>query len=212
MTTAPPAPSALARALNGGATKPVAQSASQSLLAKALVAGPRGEVLELPGLGTVRLEIVGARTQQEIVAAVRREMARLDVPFDELGAVRWNAEEAIRTLAESARDPADRSVPFGSLDEWGRVDTPMINASWQIYGDLIDRLDPLSKPITNDEALIIELAIKKKDRVQLRSFGVAKLAAYVTSTDVQLATSQQPRSSNSDSSSEPSPSTMTQPT
>lgn len=161
----------------------------------------RGEDVDLPGLGRARIELVGETSRQEIEAAVYRAMRSRDLELTLITAERYEAERAVRTLAAGVRDPADHAQPFGAVEEWGALHTDVINAAWQVYGDVRERLDPLSEMavLAEVDRVAIEAAVKKKAPDLLRSFGVAKLSAWLASTDVQLPTSPTPSSPASES-------------
>ena len=168
-------------------------------LERLLSGGRRGELVELPGLGPAWLELLGARASQEVEAAVYAAMKEYGIELDAVTMLRFEIERAVRTLAIAARDPEDRSKPFGTLAAWHQVDPTVINAAWSTYGDIKERLDPMATPLTDDEIAAFEYAVKKKDARILRSFGVVKLSAWLTSTAFQLSTSPTPSSSSSPS-------------
>lgn len=167
-------------------------------LDRLLANGRRGEVVDIPGLGTVRLELLGATAAQEVEAAVLKAMHGRDVAFGAITAGAFEIERAVRTLAESAIDPADRT-PLGDAAKWGQVDEATIAAAWQAYDDVRTRLDPMSLPLSVDDTVAISSAVKKKDALQLRTYGAVKLSAWLASTAGQLAISPPPSSSSSES-------------
>lgn len=165
-----------------------------------MVAGRRGEEVTLPVLGRVFVELPGARVWQEIEGAVRREMRRLEAPTEGIeGAAMREAELALRVLAAAVRDPDDHAVPFGSLEEWGAVDNDVINLAWQAFGDVRERLDPVSFPMSPDEMFAIAAVVKKKDPALLRTFGVVRLSLWLASMGDQLSISPTPSSPSLDS-------------
>lgn len=182
---------------NGAPSSP----ASTSPLSRVLASGRRGEDVDLPLIGPVRIELIGARDSQEIVAAIYRVMRDRDVPIAAFTAEDYEAEKALRTLAIGVVDRATRK-PFGSLDEWERLDGFAVNAAWQAYCDVAIRLDPLSQPLTAAERDDLADAFKKKAASSLRAFGIAKVCAWLVSTDALQWISPTPRSSSSGSSSE----------
>jgi hypothetical protein len=185
-------------AIQNGAGAP----AGRSKLAAMLAGGKRGETLEVPGLGRVRIELVGERASQEIEGDVYRELARLEIPLNAVTAERYELERAVRTLAVAVRDPDDHAQAFGTAKEWAELDNDLINSAWHAYGDVRLRLDPVSQPLDDDTRMLIAAAVKKKDDRLLRSFGTVLLSTWLASTDVQLSSSRKPSSSNSESSSE----------
>jgi hypothetical protein len=172
-----------------------------------VIGGRRGEDATLPVIGPVWMELLGSAKSTEIAAAADREIAELGFTDGSAGAaIRFEAARALRTLAAGVRDPADHGKAFGTLDEWrDLVDDQLLNACWQAYGEMQERLDPLERPLTEEEFGAIEAAVKKKDGAVLRSFGIARLCAWLVSTADPPAISPTPSSSSSDSSSAPSP-------
>jgi len=163
-------------------------------LERLMATGRRGELVELPGLGPAWLELLGARASQEVEAAVYAAMKEYGIELDAVTMIRFEIERAVRTLAIAAHDPDDHTKPFGTLAAWHLVDPTTINAAWSTYGDVRERLDPMSTPLTEDEVAAFEYAVKKKDARLLRSFGVVKLSAWLTSTAFPPSTSPTPSS------------------
>lgn len=164
--------------------------------------GRRGEIVTIPGLGTARIELLGAMESNAVEAEVIKAMAALGIERSVENAERWELERAWRTLSRAVRDQSDGAA-FGTPEEWGDLDNDMINAAWQTYGDVRERLDPLAVPLTDSERIAIETAAKKGAGQLLRTFGLAKLSDYILTTVVPPATSPPPSSSSSESSSEP---------
>lgn len=190
--------SPLGKKLTNGAGK--APTPGSSPLGRSLGAGPRGELVELAYLGPARLELVGNLASQEIEGEMYRALEQLGIPLNAVTADRYELERAVRTLARAVRDAEDRTRPFGTLAEWQAVDTDVIAACWSAYGNLRERFDPMDIAVTEAERSAIESAVKKKDALLLRSFGAAKLSAWLVSTDGPPQISPQPSSPNSGSS------------
>lgn len=180
----------------GGATQPAA-GVSATALGRRLANGRRGETVDIPGLGPAYIELVGAVRWEELelegLLALKARGLELELRTAEV----FELSKARRTLAEAVRDPDDHSAPFGTLAEWGALDPLAINAAWQAYGDIRERLDPQSTPLTDEERLAIDLAVKKKDVELLRSYGVARLSAWLVTTGGPQSTSPTPSSSSS---------------
>lgn len=159
-------------------------------------AGRRGEEVTLPDpLGRVFIEMIGDRAWLELEVAVDAEMARLGVgPLSVVNAPKWESERARRALSMSCRDPDDHSKPFGTLEEWGVLDSTILNLAWTAWSDVRERLDPMAVPLTEDVALAVQAAVKKKDVPLLRTFGVATLSLWLASMADQLSTSPSPSS------------------
>lgn len=172
-----------------------------TLLSRAFSGGRRGEFVTLPVLGKAWIELAGHETVNEIEGAVFAEMKRLGLEFSVATALTFEAERAARTLAATVRDPDDHAKAFGTVEEWSRIDSDLINACNLVYGDVRDRLDPLGdQSISSDDTAIFLHALEKKSPIMLRSFGVAKLVRLLLSGAVQPATSPTAPSSSGDTS------------
>lgn len=187
----------LGQVINAG--KPVASGPPRTPLGLQLANGRRGEDVDIPGIGPARIEILGARDSQAIESEVYRAMTNHGIDHTLVTADRFELERAYRTLARAVRDPADQSKAFGTADEWGEIDNDVIVAAWQAYGDVRERLDPMATPLTDNDRLSIEVAVKKKDARLLRTFGAVKLSAWLASTDGLPSISQTPNSASSES-------------
>jgi hypothetical protein len=148
-----------------------------------VIGGRRGEDATLPVIGPVWMELLGSAKSTEIAAAADREIAELGFTDGSAGAaIRFEAARALRTLAAGVRDPADHGKAFGTLDEWrDLVDDQLLNACWQAYGEMQERLDPLERPLTEEEFGAIEAAVKKKGRSrleELRYCEAVRLACF----------------------------------
>lgn len=161
--------------------------------------GSRGEDTTIPLLGKVRIELIGEIVRKDVDAAVYRAMATRGLEPNVFTSDLFESERATRTLAVAVRDPDDRTRPFGTVEEWEALDADIVNAAWHVYGDVRERLDPMSVPLTADEHLAIEVAVKKKDQPLLKSYGVAKLAAWLASMDGLPSTLPSPSLSSSES-------------
>lgn len=168
-------------------------------LTRTLAAGRRGELVMFAHLGQAWVELPGALAWEEVQIAARAELSAAKIELSIGTAELFEMKLARHTLARAVRSPADRGLPFGTLEEWGELDPDVINACWQTYGDVRERLDPMSLPLTDAERTAIEFALKKKDAALLRSFGISRLAAFMISTEDLQSTSQIPSSSSSDS-------------
>jgi hypothetical protein len=169
-----------------------------------MINGRRGELVTLQWFGPMYIELVGNVEFTAIEAATAQRMHEQGFgPLSTMSAPQYSAEQARRVLTVAARDPNDRKLPFGSAEQWGELDTDLLSIAWQGYGDVRERLDPMSVPLTEAEAIAIQSAVKKKDAAYLRTFGVVRLSAWLASTGGQLSTSPTPSSPSSESLSEP---------
>jgi hypothetical protein len=170
--------------ITGSASTTPPTRAANSHLA-AVLSISRGEVVDLPVLGRARINLIGARRWQTFEAEVASELRRLEVdPTTARGILAREAELAMRVLSEAVRDPDDPSLPFGSLEEWGRLDNDVVSAAWLAFGDVRDRLEPAPTPLGDDEAAAIAHAVGARNDEVLRTFGATKLAQWMTSTTV----------------------------
>lgn len=196
--------SRLGAKLAGGAAAAAPASPVATHLARVVALGRRGEEVVLPVIGAVFMELPGARVWQSIEAEVRAELRRLEAdPSDISSAAQYEAELAMRVLSVAAREPSDHAVAIGSIEEWGQVDNDVLNAAWQAFGDVRERLDPVGSTPTDDDLVAISAAVKKKDAMLLRTFGVVKLSHWLATTAELPSTSPIPTSSSTGSSSEP---------
>ncbi len=185
--------------LAGAAHMATPASPVSAPLSKILAAGRRGELVTLPHLGRAWIELPGAIAWEEIQITARRELAAAELELTVATAELLEMKLARHTLARAVRSPDDHAAPFGTLEEWGELDPDVINTCWQTFGDVRERLDPLSASLTDDELVTIELALKKKDGPLLRSFGIGKLSRYMLSMADRPPILQTPSSSDTES-------------
>lgn len=184
--------------LSNGNGKTEASLPAASPLGRLIANGRRGENVTLPFFGEVRIELVGATAAQEVEAAVHKRMGERGVDPSGYTSDRFELERAVQTLALAVLDPITKQ-PFGTVAEWGDLDSALVNIAWQAHGDVYERLDPLATPLTDDEKSAIEAAVKKKDAALLRTFGCVRLSLWLATTDAPPSTSPTPRSSSSES-------------
>ncbi len=153
----------------------------------------------IPHLGQAWVELPGAVVWEEVQITARRELAAAGLELEIGSAEVFEMKLARYTLARAVRDPNDHAAPFGTLEEWGELDPDVINTAWQVFGDVRERLDPMSLALDDAERIAIEIALKKKDGPLLRSFGITKLAIYMLTTAAPPSSSPRPSSSNTES-------------
>lgn len=181
MTVIPTTPTRLGGII--AAQKQAAEPAPRmSALARLLANGPRGEVVELPVLGKVRLNLIGCGAAQDVEAAVYRTMRELEITLDFTTEGIFELERARRVLAIAAVDP-DTKEPLGTLDQWREMPSDVIGPTWQIYGDVRERLSPTRHPLSDEDRTAIATAIRTKNGPLLMAFGAAKLAEYAATTE-----------------------------
>lgn len=166
-----------------------APEASQTRLGLAIAAGPlSSEQVVLPRLGSAWIVLASHAAVQRIEGETTAALEGMGIQLSAMTALTYEAERAVRTLAEAVRDPDTRAVHFGTLAEWQGLDSDIIATAWHVYCDVRERLDPLAEPLTAAERGTIEAAIAKKNSMLLRSFGVSRLATYLATTDAPPST------------------------
>jgi hypothetical protein len=176
-------------------------SGTPTRLSAFLATGSRGENVDLPGLGPAWIELAGHETVNRIESETFEAMARLALEPNALNGLTYDAERARRTLAAVVREQENHEKCFGTVEEWGRLDSDMIAAAWNVYADVRYRLDPVGDDsLTKEDDEGIRAFLEKKSAMGLRSYGVAKLARYMLTSEDRRATSQTLSSSSSQSS------------
>ncbi len=167
-----------------------------SLLAAARATCLRGELVTLPKFGKAWIELAGERAVTEIEGAVFAEMEALKLPPIGINARSYESCRHRHTLARCVRSEANHEIPWGSVEEWGNVDSDLLIACAIVYADVRERLDPVGMDtLTQDDFDAIRIAIEKKNPILLRSYGVVALSIYVLTTASPLSTSPIPASS-----------------
>lgn len=182
----------------------IAKQPDPTSLARFLGAGLRGELVTLPALGPAYIELAGHDVVNQIESEVFRELGALDLHPTAINGLTYDAERARRTLSRCVRDADDRTKPFGTVEEWGQVDSDVIAACWQVYADVRYRLDPVGTELSEDDMHGIVYALEKKSPTLLRSFGAAKLSLYLLTSAARPASSPTPPSSSGESSADTS--------
>lgn len=175
----------------GDSKESPASRLSQAIANGAIV----GKPVTLPRLGDVYVQLVADSKANAInIAALKalqnEGIEQLDVNMFSL---LIESERARRMLAVAVRDPDDHSQPFGTVEEWGALDTDLITACWHVYGDVAAELDPVVVELTPEQKQMITAAIAKKNSMVLRSFGTTALSSYMLSMDAPPAISAAPR-------------------
>jgi hypothetical protein len=155
-----------------------------SPLAQVLKLGPRGELVELPVLGPAWVQIITASDVTDIEAQVTRRMKERELEASAMTVLSWEAERAMLTLARSVRSADDRAAPFGTVDEWAQLDSDTLAACWTVYGDVRERLSVLADDLSPEVRAAIAVAHASGNKAALRSFGVNRIAQYLTSMDI----------------------------
>lgn len=170
--------------------KAVATATADTLLQRARAATPRGELVTMPLLGSVWIELAGEMVVDEIEGAVFAAMKALELPPIELNALTYEARRTALTLAWAVRDPDNREVRAGTQDQWCALDIDLLSACGYVYGDVRERLNPVGLPaLTRDQIDLIRHGIEKKNPMRLRSVGVVALSLYLLTMDAPPASS-----------------------
>lgn len=167
-------------------------------LGQRIAGGRRGELVDLPGIGPAFVALLGTLDYEEVDAEVFQIQRGRGLELSIVTAQGYELVRARLSLARAVRNPDAREEAFGTIEEWRQVDVDTLMACWQIYGDVRQRLDPMSADISPTERREIEAAVKKKDPVLLRSYGVRSLSVWLATTDGLLSSSPSPRSPNSE--------------
>lgn len=161
-------------------------------------ATPRGELVVMPMLGSVWVELAGEMVVDEIEAAVWNAMQALGLPLTDVNSLTYDSRRVALTLAWSVRhpDPSKREERFGSQEDWTALDIDLLSACGQVYTDVRYRLSPLSSSgLTQDQVDTIRVGIEKKNPMLLRSVGVVALSTWLLTTVDQPASSPTTQSS-----------------
>lgn len=186
------------------AAQPATPAAKASRFMAALTSSRVLEPITIPQLGiTALMTVVGAEPLLAIEADLARSMKQRGLEAGILNEGVWELERALRTLSQAVLDDSDPAhPPLGTLAEWGQVPKEIIADLWRMYADLCERHDPGEVALDEETIAALRDAVQKKNAPLLRSFGVRRLAAFLTTTDVQLSSSTTRGSSPGDSSPE----------
>src|SRR5687767_3700434 len=113
--------------------KTAAPQAGTSLLGAALASGTvsHGMHRDIAPFGRVWVQLIGIRDAQRIEGECTEAMEKLGVKNDGIAYSQcFEAEKAVRWLSLALRDPDDKSKPFGTLEEWERVDPDTLTKVW----------------------------------------------------------------------------------
>lgn len=157
-----------------------------SLLSRMRLDTPRGELVAMPMLGQVWVELAGEMVTDEIEGATFKAMRDLGLDAIALNGESYGGRRLALTLQWAVREPDQgrRHVNAGTTEEWLAMDLELLAACGRVYTDVRERLNPLSTPISADELERIRHYHEKKNTRGLRSFGVDSLASYIASMGV----------------------------
>lgn len=162
------------------------------MLGRARATTARGELVDMPMLGPVWIELPGEHVVDEIEGAVFKAMSDLGMPLTPVNALTYGSRRTALTLAWAVRHPdqAKREERAGTEAEWCAIDIDMLSAMSAVYTDTRERLSPLSSMALSQEQLdAIRQGIEKKNPMLLQSVGVVALSSYLLSTAGQPASS-----------------------
>lgn len=190
----------LGKQLDSAASQPGEQQLSKLGAALASGAVARGRMVDdFAGLGRVFVDLIGMRDAQRIEGECVSACERLGISQESLAhTTAFEAEKAIRWLALAIRDPDDLAKPFGTVEEWERVDPDTITRAWHHYSDVREELQPEVVAMTRELRDLVASAVVKKNATLLRSFGTHVLVSFLLSTDEQQPTSPDSKFSTSD--------------
>lgn len=196
----------LAASIAGGAAAPaIAKPPVGTRLAAALAGVRPWRPIVVPLLGVdAALRLVGTTRQIEIEAETTAVMESRRLEQTSLTLTAWELERSVRLITDAVLElDAEKRTDapaFGTRAEWGDLPAAVIVELRRMYDDFAELHDPSLAPLDPVERAFIDEAVKKKEPTALRYFGARKLAAWLTSTDVQLASSIHTKSSPGDSS------------
>lgn len=154
-----------------------------SLLAQRRAQVPRGELVEMPLVGRVWVELVGEQAVDEIEGATLAAMKAEGLEPVALNMMSYDSCRTALTLAWAVRNPDNRDERVGADEEWRGIDIDVILACGLVYNDVRERLSPIAMgALTQAQLDEIRLAIEKKNAARLRSAGVVALSLYLLST------------------------------
>jgi hypothetical protein len=154
-----------------------------SLLTQRRAQVPRGELVEMPLVGRVWVELVGEQAVDEIEGATLAAMKADGLEPIGLNAMSYDSCRTALTLAWAVRNPENKDERVGTSEEWRGVDIDIILACGLVYNDVRERLSPIAMgSLTQEQLDEIRLAIEKKNAVRLRRAGVVALSLYLLST------------------------------
>jgi hypothetical protein len=212
-------PSKLAQRLSGGIpasalgeATPVAKAA-ESLLSARVRGMVRGELVDLPVLGPVWIQLMGHTASNQVESLVYKTMTGHGLQPEPSNAFSYDVQRYSRVLAQCALDPDDHKTPIATLEEWMgerdvvegfRIDDGLVFACGRIYKDVNDRLNPLAGGLTPELAAAIRSDFEKKNWSRISLYGCDLLATWLLSGAVQLSSSPTPASSTGPTSAEES--------
>jgi hypothetical protein len=173
---------------------------SETILARKRAQMVRGELVDMPIVGQVWVELVGEAVACQIEAAVYAAMEADGLAMSALNMRSYDHCRAALTLAWAARNPTDHNERVGTDADWRAMDPDVIVACDYVYLDVRQRLSPVALgSLTKDQLDAIRLGIEKKNPMPLLSAGVVALSLYLLSTGEQPATSPSTKSSTGES-------------
>jgi len=178
--------------------RPPAQQ--ESILARKRAQAARGELVDMPIVGKVWVELVGEASTCQIEAAVYAAMKADGLEMSALNMRSYDHCRAALTLAWAVRNPDNHDERVGTDADWRAMDPDVIVACDYVYLDVRQRLSPVALgSLTKDQLDSIRLAIEKKNPMPLLSAGVVALSLYLLSMGEPPATSPSTKSSTGES-------------
>lgn len=188
-------------AAKNAAAAAAAQAAKpSSRIAQARAQAPRGEIVTMPLIGRVWVELVGEAAQDEIdgkTAAIMRAEGLELIPLN--GRAIERCRNALM-LAWAVRNPDNHAEKFDTDEAWRSLDADLVTACALIYDDVRYRLSPVAMgALTKEQVDDIRRDIEKKNATGLASAGVVALSLYLLSTADQPQSSPTTKSSTGES-------------
>jgi hypothetical protein len=138
--------------------------------------------------GTVLPLVMRVLSSSEVLechAAALAKFNELKLPADMFFSSLFEEELATQILFRACRSADDPSQPFAASASDIRDNTTPAerNEMTQLYADISTANDPTPERLGEDLCALVDAAVKKKDRAQLRRFGSSVLAVYMTTGD-----------------------------
>lgn len=148
------------------------------------IAWPANSQLGRPEPMPCKLQALSDADFQEAVAAAHERFRQLKIPHDGMSADDFEGEVSVQVLARALRDHAKpESLSFVTdADDLRRNTSPWerdeVGKLWSAFQE---RRNPL-RALLPEEREQVTAALKKKDAMSLRAFGVDTLVSWLTTT------------------------------
>lgn len=149
------------------------------------IAWPANAQLGRPESIPCKLQALTDEQFQEAIAAAHERFRFLKIPHDGMNADDFEGEVSVQVLARACRDNDKPETTTFALD----ADDLRRNASpWErgevskLWAKFQERHNPMHALLPEERASVLE-ALKKKDGMTLRGFGVDSLVTFLLTSD-----------------------------